>query len=513
VLNSPSLRNLSASILALLAIVAFARLAPPIITEGDFAVSELYTELATRGQLVVGPYSRFGWQHPGPLYFYLQAAPYALGGHAAASLYATALVINLAAILTLFWSVSRDGRSMLGVLVAVACLMFAWRAPRFLASPWTGHVPILPTLAFIALSAAVIAGRSRLLLLTVAFGAFVAQTHLGFAPVVAVLSIVAVASVAMDRKTAGRWRIIEASAVLSLLFWLPTMIEAMTSNGGNVAALWRFFVTDAGPGHTLGEAFTNWSYGLAGILRPDLEVGWGGHFTLRYLEWAVPFAIAQIALLALIAWRDLVSGERFEGTLAAAALTASCIGLWALTRVRDDILDHEIFWLAPLGAMNLAIVVSAALHGVVSRRLSTGVTVILASVAVATGVSDLRDLTGFERRRTDRPAIVATYASVARYVREAGVQRPLIEIDGSLWGHAAGVLLRLEQDRIAFAVGDGSPSMFTNVFPTNGREDAIVTIATRDRHHAAVARPGNVVVREANPVFVDAIRIAPGTVR
>ena len=497
-----------AALFALLAIAAFARFAPPIITEGDFAVSELYTEVATHGRLLVGPYSRFGWHHPGPLYFYTQAAPYVLGGHAAASLYATAVALNVVAILMLFWIASRDGRTVLGVLIAVACLSFTWRTPRFLASPWTGHVPILATLTFIALSASVIAGRRRLLLLTLTVGSFVAQTHVGFAPVVGVLSLAAVASVAVDRQGASRWRIIVTASALSLLLWLPTVIEAVTSNGGNIAALWRFFVTDAGPGHGARVALINWSYGIAGVVRPDLEVGWGGHFTARYLGWAVPLAIGQVALLALVAWRDLQAGRRFEGLLAAAALTASCIGLWALTRVRDDILDHEIFWLAPLGAMNLAILAAATVRRFASLQSSTVAAAIIAVIAVALGIRDLRDLTGFERRRTDRPAIVATYASIAAFVRDAGVQRPLIEIDGSLWGHAAGVLLRLEQERIAFAVRDGSPSMFTRVFVANGREDAIVTIGRRERHLAVVARPGNVVVREAAPVFVDAIRMA-----
>jgi hypothetical protein len=502
-----------AVLFALLAIVAFARLAPPIITEGDFAVSELYTELATHHRLSLGPYSRFGWHHPGPLYFYVQAVPYTLGGRAAASLYATAVALNVIAILTLFWTVSRDGRTTLGVLVSVAVLIFVWRAPRFLASPWTGHIPILATLAFIALSASVMAGRPRGLPLALAFGAFVAQTHLGFAPVVIVLSFVAVASVAMNNQVAGRWRLMTASVLLVFVLWLPTVIEAVTANGGNVAALWRFFVTDAGSGHGARTALINWSYGLAGVLRPDLEVGWGGHFTIRYLGWVVPLAIGQLAVLALIAWRDLTSGRRFEGSFAVAALTASCIGLWALTRVRDDILDHEIFWLTPLGAMNLAIVLSAVSRRFVWVRLPSGTVAIVALAALVIAIRDLRDLTGFERRRTDRPAIVATYTSIASYVRDTGVQRPLIAIDSALWGHAAGVLLRLEQDRVAFAVGDGSPSMFTRVFPANGREEAIITIGTRELHHTSATRPGNVVVREANPVFVDAIRIAPGAVR
>ena len=39
----------------------------------DFALLELSTDEALRGTQLLGPYSRFGWRHPGPAYFYLQA--------------------------------------------------------------------------------------------------------------------------------------------------------------------------------------------------------------------------------------------------------------------------------------------------------------------------------------------------------------------------------------------------------------------------------------------------------
>ena len=68
------------------------------------------------------------------------------------------------------------------------------------------------------------------------------------------------------------------------------------------------------------------------------------------------------SLLAEIARRDLKAGRRFEGALALSTLAASCIGLWALTRVRDDILDHEIFWLAAFGAINLAVIGGAGVR-------------------------------------------------------------------------------------------------------------------------------------------------------
>ena len=50
-----------------LAIAIAARTAPDVVTKSDIAVTELYVQLATAGNLLVGPYSRFLWHHPGPL--------------------------------------------------------------------------------------------------------------------------------------------------------------------------------------------------------------------------------------------------------------------------------------------------------------------------------------------------------------------------------------------------------------------------------------------------------------
>src|SRR5690348_17774394 len=52
---------------------------------------ESYTLYASRAQLLVGPYSRYGWHHPGPLYFYLLAPVYTLAGKSTPGLSAGAL--------------------------------------------------------------------------------------------------------------------------------------------------------------------------------------------------------------------------------------------------------------------------------------------------------------------------------------------------------------------------------------------------------------------------------------
>ena len=269
---------------------------------------------------------------------------------------------------------SREIGGLVLVLIAGACVLFAWRAPRFLASPWTAHVPILPSVTFVVLCAAVVSGRRRLLPLTMIVGSFVAQTHLGFAPVVGALSAIALASLVLQRREADRSlaSILIASGCVLMAAWLLPVSDAVSRRGGNLGALWRFFVTGAGPGHGFREALFNWSYGIIGPLRPDFALAWGGHFEMRNLWWIVPCAVAQVVLLAEIARRDLKAGRRFDGWLALSTLAASCIGLWALTRVRDDILDHEIFWLAALGAINLAVIGAAGLRAIWRTRRSGG---------------------------------------------------------------------------------------------------------------------------------------------
>jgi hypothetical protein len=64
-------------VLALPLLVGAVRLAANLTDDfwsyGDLAVIELSVRNALRGHPLLGPYSRFGWDHPGPALFYLLA--------------------------------------------------------------------------------------------------------------------------------------------------------------------------------------------------------------------------------------------------------------------------------------------------------------------------------------------------------------------------------------------------------------------------------------------------------
>lgn len=522
--NRPRWRRFAVTVLVvlgLLAVVDFARRAAPIITDSDLAVGELYVEMATQGELLVGPYSRFGWHHPGPVFFYLQAPFYALARRQAAAIYAVAVAINLTAILTLGWVVARERhRWPLAVLLTGACVLFAWRVPMFLASPWTAHVPVLPSLAFLVLAAAVASGRLALVPLAALVASFVAETHVGFVPVVGAVAAGVLTfcyfEPACDRRLLRST--LNRSAWLCTALWILPVSEALAHAGGNLASLLRFFVTDVAPGHSLREAFINWSYGMTGILRPDFMLPWGGHFELTHLWWSVPCAIGELLGLAVIARLDLGAGRRFEGCLATVALGASVVSLWSLTRIRGDILSHDLFRIAALGALNLGIIGAAGLRVLVdadrktwSRRVSAPVAayLVLGGLALALGERDLRDLTAYERRRTERVAIVNAYTAIRNYIAAEGIRRPLFRLDEDRWGDAAGILLRLRQDDTPVSVENDRLPMFTDAFAATGDEDVVITLANLGLHTELRARPDTVVIVESGPFFVDATKITP----
>lgn len=497
-----------------LALVALARVSPSIVTKSDIAVTELYVQLAAKGHLLDGPYSRFGWHHPGPLYFWLQVPFYELSGRRGTGLYAGALALNLMALAVLAWVLLRADRGALTITILAAWFLFAWRDRFTVASPWTGHIPVVPTMTFIVLAAVVASGRRWMLPLLVFFGSLMTQSHVALVPLVAVVTAVAVAVlIATPRHHASRLTaVLETSTWLLALLWLPVIAEQMSHEPGNLARLWNFF---AGPGHigkSFATAFSAWSYALVGVLRPDLYTPYGGHFEITHLWWWIPVAVGQVVALGFIGVRALRNGARFPGVLALMALVASMVALWSITRIQGDIVDHEIFWISPLGAMNLGIIAAAALRkaGAIMRVPSGAqVTTVVAALAllacIYTGFRDFDRLVAFETKRPKDAVIAATYESVRNFLSSADVRKPLFRIVG-VWDVAAAVLLRLHASDTPFSVEDSAVLMFTEAFSAHGDEDAIITFADRRLERpAADSHPATVLQDE--PVYVEALRV------
>jgi hypothetical protein len=361
----------------------------------------------------------------------------------------------------------------------------------------------------------VMSGRAGMMPWMIVFGSFAAQTHVGFLPLVLLISAAAIVTALSNRtaRTASTHAIV-ASAALALVLWLPSILDVVRNHGGNPAALWRFFVTDGDAGHSVREAVENGSYGLMALLRPDFDLPWGGHFGLEYLSWSLFGAAAETILLMVAGRWHVIHKRRFEASLTLVALVATVISVFSLMRVRGDILNHDLFRLAAIGVLNLGILGAAALRasaavlrlGPMPAAASVGIVAVVVALTSLLCIRDIESLTGYERRQRSRQAIVSAHGAVRDYLRRSGMRKPLLKIGADRWGDAAGVLLRLVQDDTAVAVKDDT-SMFTDRFAARGDEDVLVTLADLDLHRSLREIPGNTVLLEAFPLFVDAARI------
>jgi len=202
-----------------------------VYERGDFAANSIITADAKHFELLVGNYSRLGFHHPGPAFFYVQAfgewllhdllgvVPTPWNGQWIALLALNSVLLGLTLAIFHSWTGSRTVTALCG---AAGLLYFAVQ-PAILASAWMPDLYVAPFLLLLTASASVAAGRvAHLPALALAAGLLVHGhvSFLLFAPVIGG------AAVACSLWT-GRWTrppAIGAAAVLAV-FALPIVLN------------------------------------------------------------------------------------------------------------------------------------------------------------------------------------------------------------------------------------------------------------------------------------------------
>jgi hypothetical protein len=506
-----------AVLLTIAAAIGIARRTQPMAPTGDTAVIESYTLLASQGRLLVGPYSRFQWHHPGPIYFYVLAPFYAAAGQRTSGLNAAALAINVTALALAVTIAATSGGAIFAAALAAASALYVSRVGDLVTSAWNPHIVVLPTMAAAIACAAAAGGRRRMLPLAALVASAVAQTDVGVLPVAVLLGGASLVSMSIagsrDRSSRRRfWPAAGATVLVLAVAWLLPIVEQVTDAPGNLAALWSFFARGAGAGQPLPVAFAAWSDMLSWIVRPDFHLAHGLALRRSHGAWAQAWAIGQMAVLALSVAVSFRAGRRFELWVSTFLLAASLAALWSITRIDGDIMDHEIFWVSGLGVLNTAAAADQAARalGLREEMVPAAAAMVLCGLLVAVcatlglrGLSDIRARALVPGRETI--AIQRTARAVADYLRGQGVERPLVRIDQATWAVAAGVLLQLQKADVPYAVDDDWLPMFTEAARATGRERIVLSIAGAARHFLMRSQPGTFVVAGSDAVFVDAI--------
>lgn len=224
---------------------------------GDQALIQLrVNDVFTSHTPLVGSYQRFGWNQPGPAYFYLLAVPYRLLGSNYAALQAGAVIINTLAVGgALVVAYRRGGVALYLWSAAILAVVMHAMEPYVLASPWEPDISVLAVVLMIFLVFDVALGRAWTIPIAAVVAALLVQGWATTAPIAAALfawALVAFAfrsfSTRREAHAAGepapkqswRWPALVTAGLL-LVMLIPPVVQELHSDPGNITLMARFF--------------------------------------------------------------------------------------------------------------------------------------------------------------------------------------------------------------------------------------------------------------------------------
>jgi hypothetical protein len=233
--------------------------------QGDAGANSILIQQAMHGTLLVGNYSREGFNHPGPVYMYVQAAgqwlflyllhlvPTAWNAHVLA-----VFALNSAFVAMITGVVYGWTRSLRGAAACLAVVLGLVAAqPQILSLDWMPWMYVPAYIAFLVAAASVAAGASRDLWILTLAGWFLIHGHacfLFFVPVILAAVLAAVAWQYGPRaglKAFLHARVWVPVAVISAVFALPIVVNLVLHWPGDFGKYFSYSSSSKAGGHSL----------------------------------------------------------------------------------------------------------------------------------------------------------------------------------------------------------------------------------------------------------------------
>lgn len=443
-------------------VVLVALVSTPWFASGDHGLIWLRTsDVGTGATPLVGPYSRAGWNHPGPLLFYLLAVPLRLAGGDPRGLLVGAALINVASLVGVGWLLARRRDPLVTLVVGASlAVLLAAMGASLLTDPWNPYVAVLPFVFVLLCGWAASGGDRWALVAFVAAASFVVQSHAGYAIPVSAVGMFAVVG---WLRGVGALRLtvvpLAVAGLVALAVWAPPLADQV-SGTGNFGELVRGGGGSSAPSERLG---VQEAVGIAALeLGPRGPWSSGPESVELFTGDVEPAAAAWLVVPGLaLAGAVLVFRRRRQAAmlrLAALVASAGVGGVVATALVSGTVHPYVIRWWWPIAALWWAVVVLGACELVrpwlVAHRprVAAGA---LATLGIAAAV--VVGATVVRAPGAPPPAAAYQHAEAAITQEAVAAVDPDVAVEtrraGASWGgEAFGLLVSLERAGMQVAV-------------------------------------------------------------
>lgn len=319
----------------------------------DSALLELKIAAIPDEWPLLGAWSRFGWDHPGPAQTYWLALFYFASGKSSLALVLGTALGHLIALVVAWWvAAKRDAVLGMIVLAALLAALLA-RLPYDFLIPWNPYVGLAAfgTLVILGWDTSERGPAGALLLLPL--GSYLLQSHVGFVPGVALVVLASLALMLLPRRTESiPWRWLIGGVVTSVILWLPPMIQQLTQVPGNLTAL-----LGARDGEVLGPtaALQALMHGYA------LPPTWFRSDTYVLADgWSVPILLL-LPIAAVVV--GLIRRNGTQLRLLTVSLMAVLGALVALSQIKGGAYEYLVSWCQTAVLLNVGISVWVLVAG------------------------------------------------------------------------------------------------------------------------------------------------------
>lgn len=472
----------------------------------DIALIELHVRDVGTEEVLLGPYSRFGWSHPGPMLYYLLALPYRLLGSGSAGIAVGAVLVNTGALTGITAVAWRRGGPMVGALAfTLSGLTVRALGPQFMRDPWNPHVPVLPFALLLLTAWSLAVGKRWALPAAAVLASFVTQSHVGYAPATAAVVVVALVGFVRSRPVRPLLPAALAAAIVGLL-WLPPALEEVIRQPGNLRSLLDFYSQDRATSG-LGPGLRAIALQLGPV--PEWFVGrrptnpFSGAVELPATS--VPVALIPFAFFAVLAHRR---GWRDVRWLVGLVIVVTVAAIASMSRVVGGLLPYLTVWTWIVGVMAWFLVGVAASRWVreVKPALSGPITAAFVVAGVALLLVNSVSAARVGIPTGDESRIVGELGASVRAHLPEDVEVVHVAAPGSSTGavYWSGLVLELERGgrRVEAGTGDAAAFGRHRVTCTEGATTLVVTVdeearvAARDRDLELLGRAGTLSAAE-----------------